>query len=176
MSDAAAPLRAYLEGVEVRSPTVPVIGNARAAPYPGSAAAIRETLAAQVTSPVRFVESVERLVDEGHEAAVFAIVASGPNSASPHHEPGERVMRPDYGCLLHRLLFLPNDATTHGLAIYYVQRALERWEPRIEILNLDASQHPEAPEILHVHLTYRVKTTQEIERLTVSLNLVGDDL
>jgi len=32
----------------------------------------------------------QRLVDEGHEAASFAIVGSGPNSASPHHEPGER--------------------------------------------------------------------------------------
>jgi len=36
----------------------------------------------------------ERLVDEGHEVAEFAIVASGPNSASPHHEASERVIRP----------------------------------------------------------------------------------
>ncbi|HET8786328.1 MAG TPA: Xaa-Pro peptidase family protein, partial [Candidatus Limnocylindrales bacterium] len=35
----------------------------------------------------------ERLVDEGHETATFAIVASGPNSASPHHEASERVIR-----------------------------------------------------------------------------------
>ena len=34
----------------------------------------------------------ERLVAEGHEQAEFSIVASGPNSASPHHEPGERVI------------------------------------------------------------------------------------
>jgi Xaa-Pro aminopeptidase len=34
-----------------------------------------------------------RLVDEGHDAAEFAIVASGPHSASPHHEPGGRVIR-----------------------------------------------------------------------------------
>ena len=33
-----------------------------------------------------------RLVDEGHDHAEFWIVASGPNSASPHHEPGERVI------------------------------------------------------------------------------------
>jgi Xaa-Pro aminopeptidase len=36
----------------------------------------------------------ERLVAEGHEAASFAIVASGPNAASPHHEAGERVIEP----------------------------------------------------------------------------------
>lgn len=34
----------------------------------------------------------ERLVAEGHDEAAFWIVASGPNSASPHHEPGERVI------------------------------------------------------------------------------------
>jgi Xaa-Pro aminopeptidase len=35
----------------------------------------------------------ERLIDEGHETAQFAIVGSGPNSASPHHEASERVIR-----------------------------------------------------------------------------------
>lgn len=35
----------------------------------------------------------ERLVAEGHDRPDFAIVASGPNSASPHHDPGERVIR-----------------------------------------------------------------------------------
>jgi Xaa-Pro aminopeptidase len=34
----------------------------------------------------------DRLVAEGHELAVFSIVASGPNSASPHHDPGLRVI------------------------------------------------------------------------------------
>jgi Xaa-Pro aminopeptidase len=35
----------------------------------------------------------DRLLAEGHEDAQFAIVASGPNSASPHHEPSDRVIR-----------------------------------------------------------------------------------
>lgn len=35
----------------------------------------------------------DRLVAEGHDSAEFSIVASGPNSASPHHDPGERVIR-----------------------------------------------------------------------------------
>ncbi|HEY7599751.1 MAG TPA: M24 family metallopeptidase, partial [Candidatus Limnocylindrales bacterium] len=34
----------------------------------------------------------DRLVDEGHDQAAFWIVASGPNSASPHHEAAERVI------------------------------------------------------------------------------------
>ena len=38
-------------------------------------------------------ELVERILEGGHERANFAIVASGPNAASPHHEPGERVVQ-----------------------------------------------------------------------------------
>ena len=37
-------------------------------------------------------ELVDRMLEGGHERANFAIVASGPNAASPHHEPGERVV------------------------------------------------------------------------------------
>ena len=38
-------------------------------------------------------ELARRLVEEGHARANFAIVGSGPNAASPHHEPGDRVIR-----------------------------------------------------------------------------------
>ena len=34
----------------------------------------------------------ELLIDAGHDTAEFAIVASGPNAASPHHVPGDRVI------------------------------------------------------------------------------------
>jgi len=89
--------------------------------------------------------------------------------------PGERVMRPDYGCLIHRLIFAPNDDTTAGLAIHYVQRALDQWEPRIEVIRLDAGRNPESPERLNVMLEYRVRATQQIQLVTFSLNLAGDE-
>lgn len=44
---------------------------------------------ADVSAEVR-----ERLIAEGHAAAPFAIVASGPNSASPHHDAGPRTIQP----------------------------------------------------------------------------------
>ena len=34
----------------------------------------------------------ERLIDEGHDQGLFAIVGSGPNSASPHHEASDRII------------------------------------------------------------------------------------
>lgn len=85
--------------------------------------------------------------------------------------PGERVMRPDYGCDIHRLIFSPNDDTTAGLAIYYVQKAIDRWEPRIEVLQLDAGRDPQAPERLTVTLQYRVRVTRHTELLSFSINL-----
>lgn len=85
--------------------------------------------------------------------------------------PGERVMRPRYGCHLHRLIFAPNDDTTAGLAIHYVRQALERWEPRIDILALDADQNPDDPALLDLFLEYRVRATQDVDQLRFSLNL-----
>jgi len=88
-------------------------------------------------------------------------------------EPGERVMRPRYGCQIHQLVFMSADDTTAGLAIYYVRRALEEWEPRIEIVHLDAKANEFDPGRLDIILEYRVRATQRVDALTVSLNLSG---
>lgn len=90
--------------------------------------------------------------------------------------PGERVMRPEYGCKLHRLVFSPNDDTTAGLAIHYVRQALDLWEPRIEILHLDAECSTEKPENLLIHLTYQVRATQQMGAATFSFNLRGGNI
>jgi uncharacterized protein len=87
--------------------------------------------------------------------------------------PGERVKRPDYGCHLHRLIFAANNDTTAGLAIHYVRQAIERWEPRVQILNLDAGPHPDQPEILEITLEFRVRPGGAVEHLGVSLDLAG---
>lgn len=85
--------------------------------------------------------------------------------------PGERVMRPDYGCDLSRLVFSPNDATTAGLAIHYVRQALLRWEPRIDILDLDASPNEQDPGRLDIVLEYRVRSLNRSDRLAYAFDL-----
>jgi phage baseplate assembly protein W len=90
--------------------------------------------------------------------------------------PGERVMRPHYGCNLQRLVFSPNDDTTAGLAIHYVRQAIERWEPRVEVVHLDASR-PEgggSPGALEIYLEYRVRATLQAERLAYAFDLTGE--
>ena len=88
--------------------------------------------------------------------------------------PGERVMRPHYGCHLHRLVFSPNDDTTAGLAIHYVRQALERWEPRIDVIDLDATRSPDEPGLLEITLAYRVRATLQTERLAYAFDLTGE--
>jgi phage baseplate assembly protein W len=88
--------------------------------------------------------------------------------------PGERVMRPDYGCPLHRLMFAPNDATTAGLAIHYVRQALLRYEPRIEIISLDAYADDLEEARLIVSLEYRIKSTNRQAMLEFGLGLQGE--
>jgi phage baseplate assembly protein W len=48
-------------------------------------------------------------------------------------EPGERAMRPTFGCGLRRYLMKPNTAATRALIQYDVDQALSTWEPRIQL-------------------------------------------
>ena len=88
-------------------------------------------------------------------------------------KPHERVMRPDYGCDLYKLIFSPNDETTAGLAIHYVKQALDRWEPRIQVLRVDAMRNDANPTQLDVILEYRVKASRQEEQLTIPIELTG---
>jgi phage baseplate assembly protein W len=85
--------------------------------------------------------------------------------------PGERVMRPGYGSRLHRLVFAPNDDTTAGLAIHYVRQALQRWEPRVEVLEVDAGPDPDDGWRLNIRLQYRVRASLATETLIHNVDL-----
>ncbi|MFG3436817.1 GPW/gp25 family protein [Nonomuraea sp. NPDC047897] len=50
--------------------------------------------------------------------------------------PGERPMRPEFGCAIHDLVFAPADAATAGALTQSVRAALERWEPRIDLIDV----------------------------------------
>jgi phage baseplate assembly protein W len=74
---------------------------------------------------------------------------------------GQRVMRPEFGCQIHDLIFAPNDATTAGLAAYYVQEALGMWEPRIRVEEVAARRDPDHAERLLIEICYEIKATHD---------------
>lgn len=84
-----APLRAVKDAAEVEA-----LAKAAAAADRVAAALLAGEMALVHRSERQVsVEITQRLFDEGHEKVNFAIVASGPNSASPHHEPSERAIQ-----------------------------------------------------------------------------------
>ncbi len=75
--------------------------------------------------------------------------------------PGERVMRPTFGCRLHDLIFAPNNSHTAARARRYVEEALGMWEPRIRVTQVDVRQDAEAANALIVEIHYEVKATHD---------------
>lgn len=69
---------------------------------------------------------------------------------------GERVMRPDFGCGLSELVFSRNDTSTASRAIFVVEEALRKWEPRIELIKVDANADAGEKSKLVISIEYRV--------------------
>lgn len=84
---------------------------------------------------------------------------------------GERVMRPDFGCGIHDLVFATPSATTLGRVAREVQDALVRWEPRAEVLAVDADPDPAEPARLLIRVDYRVRTTNNQFNLVYPFHL-----
>lgn len=73
--------------------------------------------------------------------------------------PGERVARPDFGCRIHDLVFGVGGASLVGDVVTAVEDALGQWEPRIDILGVDAYPHPVEKDLLLVDVGYSIRAT-----------------
>jgi len=87
--------------------------------------------------------------------------------------PGERLMRPDFGCGLDRYLFEPNNIATLRLIQEEVKDALTRWEPRISLDDIRVSNDPDDPRAVNIVIFYTLIATQQYERLSLTFNLQG---
>jgi len=70
--------------------------------------------------------------------------------------PGERIMRPSFGCDVHDLVFAPNNPNTCGLAAHYCQEALLKFEPRIKNVKVKARPAPDEPNKINIDIEYTV--------------------
>lgn len=77
---------------------------------------------------------------------------------------GERLMRPRFGCNLKRLAFAPNNTATANLARYYVEEGLRQWEPRLELVEVRVDNDNRQAALL-IHITYRLRATQDVHSL-----------
>ncbi|WP_405059078.1 GPW/gp25 family protein [Kribbella sp. NBC_01505] len=88
--------------------------------------------------------------------------------------PGERRMRPEFGCGIHDHVFAPADATTAGAIAAEVRTALDRWEPRITVLAVDVLLHEAGRGILYVDLQYAIRGTNDPRNLVFPFYVIPD--
>ena len=73
--------------------------------------------------------------------------------------PGERPMRPEFGCGVHDFVFDSIDATTVGRMEDAIREALDRWEPRIQVQTVEFDLSSADAGLLTIDIGYTVRAT-----------------
>jgi phage baseplate assembly protein W len=87
-------------------------------------------------------------------------------------EPGERIMRPDFGAGLGRFVFEPVNTTTMALVQTRVHEALVDWEPRIEVVNVKVTTDLNERNLLLIDMSYRIRATNTLHNLVFPFYLL----
>lgn len=78
-------------------------------------------------------------------------------------EPGERVMRPDFGCGLRRYLMAPNNPATRAGIQHEIGNTLARWEPRIKVVDIAVNPTEDrAMVLIEIHYAHVLDGRQDI--------------
>jgi phage baseplate assembly protein W len=88
--------------------------------------------------------------------------------------PGQRVMRPEFGCRIHELVFDPNNLDTAGAARRHIAEALGRWEPRINLKQVDIAPDPDEPDRLMISIQYQIEALHSNRSLVYPFYLIPD--
>ncbi|MFF5155143.1 GPW/gp25 family protein [Streptomyces sp. NPDC000348] len=79
--------------------------------------------------------------------------------------PGERPMRPEFGCGIHDYVFAPGDGATAGRVAQQVREALERWEPRIAVDDVVVAFDAVEDGTLYIDVRYTLRSTNDRRNL-----------
>lgn len=88
--------------------------------------------------------------------------------------PGERIMRPDFGCRIQELVFEPNSEETHAKAARYVREALNIWEPRINLEDIRVSADAQNMGLMLIEVFYTIKGDQDPRSLVYPFYILPD--
>lgn len=89
-------------------------------------------------------------------------------------EPGERIMRPNFGCGLREFVYEPNTAATHRLIEERVVRAVQRWEPRVRLESVVVRADPDDLRRAVADVRYRLVATGHGGALAVAVDVAQD--
>ena len=88
---------------------------------------------------------------------------------------GERPMRPEFGCRIHDHVFGPANGATAGQIAYDVREALERWEPRIAVRNVDVGFDQIEAGKLYVDVGYVIVDSNDPRNLVYPFYMIPDE-
>ncbi len=86
--------------------------------------------------------------------------------------PGERPMRPEFGCKVHNYVFASPDADTAGRIAYEVRESLRRWEPRIDVEDVTVTVDREDATVVYIDIGYTVGDTNDLRNLVFPFYLI----
>jgi phage baseplate assembly protein W len=90
--------------------------------------------------------------------------------------PGERPMRPEFGCAAHDYVFAPADASTAGDIAYAVRIAIDRWEPRVDLQDVQVRFDSADAGILYIEIQYAVSGTNDPRNLVFPFYVIPTDV
>lgn len=88
-------------------------------------------------------------------------------------EPGERLMRDNFGCGVRQFLFEPNTVATRQLLRERIIEAISRWEPRVAVSEVTVEPVPDNDRLAAVTIHFRLVATQLLQTLSLTLQLEG---
>jgi Bacteriophage baseplate protein W len=89
--------------------------------------------------------------------------------------PGERPMRPEFGCAIHDYVFAGADAATAGLIAAEVRASLRRWEPRIDVHDVSVSFDSDDPSTLYIDIRYTIGNTNDPRNLVFPFYVIPSE-
>lgn len=89
--------------------------------------------------------------------------------------PGERPMRPEFGCGIHNYVFALADATTAGRLSVEVQNALAFWEPRIDVKSVDVTVDEKERDTFYIEITYEKKGSYDPRNLVFPFYVIPEE-
>lgn len=89
--------------------------------------------------------------------------------------PGERVMRPKFGCRIWDLLFEPITPNLLGLIAEAVREAVAQWEPRVAVEEVRPTADDDDDALVRIHISYQVKATNDRRNLVYPFYVIPHD-
>jgi phage baseplate assembly protein W len=72
--------------------------------------------------------------------------------------PGERLMRPDFGCKINEIVFFPNNSKSKTLAESYIREAIIKWEPRVILKEVRGENDCNNSAAINIHIHYEIRS------------------